>query len=139
MAHDATKVYMGNVTSSMKDIDNKVGVIAAGLAVCQKSDGTITTAVADGPNIGISVGGDMAQNGRTAICRSGLSVPILLTAGFTPTLGAAVLVSDTTGKAVTSGGHAINATYASAKLTAIGEDGVAITDGCALIDMPGGV
>lgn len=141
MAHDATKVYLGNTTSSFKHIDSKKGAIAAGLAVSVKSDGTVSVAVADGPRMGISLGKDMSDAGFMAIVRSGLKVPLLLTSGFTPTLGAAVVVSDTTGKAIAAGAGAtaINATYASSTLTAILEDGTTDAVGCALIDMPGGV
>ncbi len=141
MAHDATKVYLGNTTSSFKHVDSKAGSVAAGLAISNKSDGTITTAIADGPRIGISLGKDLSDAGYTAIVRAGMKVPLLVTSGFTPTLGAGVVVSDTTGKAIAAGAGAtaINATYASAVLTAILEDGTTDATGCALINMPGGV
>lgn len=142
MAHDATKVLMGMARSSFVIAEPKVGALEAGLVVRHKSDGTITTAIADGPNQGVSLGKDLSDAGRTSICRAGLKVPVLLTAAFVPTLGAAVHISDTTGKAIAAGAGATitKAVYASAKLTAVKEDGtVDSTDGCALIDMQGGL
>lgn len=142
MGHDASKVVMGSTPSSDKTIDNLAGSIEAGLLVRQKSDGTITTALADGSALGISCGSGLAGEGRTAVVRRGLKVPILLTASFTPTLGAQVAVSDTTGKAKAytgTGDSYINAVYASAALTAVKEDGTEVASGVALIDMPGGV
>lgn len=142
MSHQPTKVVMGNITSSFKTIDNKKGSIAAGLIVRQKSDDTISIAAADGSALGISVGKDLSNIGRTAFVRKGTDVPVLLTASFTPTIGAQVHISDTTGKAGAAGAGftGMNASYKSAKLTAILEDGTEnSTDGCALIDMPGGL
>lgn len=139
MSHDAGKVLMGNITSSFKVIDNKAGSIEAGLCVHLKSDDTLSLALADGSKLGISCGKDLSDTARTAIVREGTRVPLLLTAAFTPTIGAQVQISPTTGKAVSSG-TAVNAYYVSGKLTAIKEDGTEdSTDGCALIDMPGGL
>ncbi len=139
--HDATKVQLGNVPESTKDIDNKKGTIAAGLIVRLKSDGTISIAAADGAPLGVSVGRDLSDAGHTSIVRRGLRVPILLTAAFTPAVGAQVNISDTTGKAIAAGAGAtgMNATYATGPLTAIDEDGNATANGAALIDMPGGL
>ncbi len=138
MAHSATTIYMGSTQSSFRNVDNRAGSIAAGLAVHLKSDATITTAEADGALLGISLGRDLSDTARTAICRKGARVPILLANGFTPTIGAAVQISTTTGKAVSSG-TTVNAVYASSTMTAYDEDGVAIADGAALIDFPGGL
>lgn len=138
MAHDASKVLMGSSQSNVKEVDNRAGVIAAGLAVHLKSDGTITTAVADGAFLGISLGRSLSDTSRTAIGRKGLRVPILLTNGLTPTIGAQVTISDTTGKAASSG-TAVNAVYVTSTLSAVDEDGAAIADGAALIDFPGGL
>lgn len=142
MGHDATKIPMGSTQSSFRDVDNMAGAIAAGTLVRQKSDGTISTALADGSAIGISLGKSLSDTSRTAIVRSGLKVPILLTSGFSPAIGAQVAVSDTTGlaKAYTGTGDSyINAVYASAKKIAVLEDGTEVADGAAYIDMPGGV
>lgn len=137
MSHSST-VYMGNVQSSLKEIDNKPGVVPAGLAVYLHSDATIDTVAASGGLLGVSVGRSLSDTSRTAICRKGVSVPILLTNGLTPVIGAQVQISTTTGKAVSSG-TAVNAVYKSAVLAAIDEDGAAISDGCALIDFQGGL
>lgn len=142
MGHDATKVQMGATKSNIKDVTNMPGTIAAGLVVRQKSDATITTAKADGGILGVSLGRSLSDNGRTAIARTGILVPVLLTASFTPTLGAQVAISDTTGKAKAytgTGDSYVNAVYSSAKLTAYDEDGAVITDGCAFIDFQGGL
>jgi subtilisin family serine protease len=137
MSHDAGTVQMGGSLSSVKEVSNKNGSIAAGKAVHLKSDDTITTAEADGSLLGISMGRDMSGIGRTSIARKGLRVPILL-GDATPVIGAQVQISTTTGLAVASG-TAVNAYYVSEELAAVDEDGAAITDGCALIDFPGGL
>ena len=139
MGRDSTKVLLGAVSSSFKVVDNKAGSIAAGMIVRQKSDGTISIAAADGQALGISLGKDLSDVGRTNIVRSGLLVPVLLTAAFTPTLGAQVHISDTTGLAAASGAGAtgMNAVYSSAVLTGVKEDGT--TANVALIDFQGGL
>lgn len=139
--HSATTIYMGVSRSKIKEVINKAGdpaTFLAGLCVHQKSDGTISLASADGSKIGISMGRDLSNTKRTAICTKGLEVPILLANGFTPTVGAQVQISTTTGKAVSSG-TAVNAYYATSTLTAYDEAGAAITDGAALINFPGGL
>lgn len=136
--HDATKVQLGSTQSSFRVVTNHIGAIAAGLCVHLKSDNTISLAAADGSKIGISLGKSLSDTSRTAICRRGSGVPVLLANGFTPTIGAQVQFSTTTGKAVASG-TAVNAYYKSAVLSAILEDGTTDADGCALIDFPGGL
>lgn len=139
--HNASAVQMGTTYSNHREVENRAGdpaTFLAGLCVHQKSDGTISLAAADGSKLGISLGRSQSDTKRTAICRKGLKVPILLTNGFTPTVGAQVQISTTTGKAVSSG-TAVNAVYASSTLTAYDEDGNAITDGAALIDFQGGL
>ncbi len=137
MGHSST-VYLGNVTSSHKEIDNRAGVVGAGLATYLHSDSTIDTVAASGALLGVSVGKSQSDTSRSAICRKGLSVPILLTAALTPVIGTQVQISTTTGKAVASG-TAVNAIYKSAVLACVDEAGDAVTDGCALIDFQGGL
>lgn len=139
--HSATTVYMGATQSKVKEVDNMAGdpaTFLAGLCVHLKSDGTLSLAAADGSKLGISLGRSLSNHKRTAICRKGLRVPVLLANGFTPTVGAQVQISTTTGKAVSSG-TAVNAVYVTSTLTAYDEDGTAIADGAALIDFPGGL
>ena len=139
--YSASVVYMGSHKSNVLEVDNHAGdpaTFLAGLCVHQKSDGTLSLAAADGSKLGISMGRSLSNHKRVPIARKGLGVPILLANGFTPTLGAQVQISTTTGKAVSSG-TAVNAVYASGALTAYDEDGVAIADGCALIDFQGGL
>lgn len=139
--HNASVIQMGTTRSKVKEVINMAGdpaTFLAGLCVHQKSDGTISLAVADGSKIGISLGRSLSSHKRTAICTKGLEVPVLLANGFTPTVGAQVQISTTTGKAVSSG-TAVNAYYATSTLTAYDEDGAAISDGAALINFPGGL
>lgn len=139
MGHDATKVLLGATRSNIREIDNRKGSIEAGLIVRLKSDDTIVITAADGNPLGISVGKDLSDIGRTAIARKGVGIPVLLTAAFTPTKGAQVHISDTTGKAIASGAGAtgMNAVYTSGVLTGVKEDGT--TADVALIDFPGGL
>lgn len=137
--HNPLKVLLGNVPSSVKEIDNRKGSIEAGLIVRLKSDDSISILSADGLPLGISVGKDLSNSGRTAIARKGLSVPVLLTAEFTPTIGAQVHISNTTGMAIASGAGAtgMNAKYVSGILTGVKEDGTEAN--VALIDFEGGL
>lgn len=137
MSHSST-VYLGNVKSSHKEIDNRAGVVAAGLAVYLHSDEVINSTASGGGLLGVSAGRSQSDTSRTAIVRKGLKVPILLTNGLTPVIGAQVQISTTTGKAVTSG-TAVNAVYRSAVLSCVDEDGAAVSDGCAEIDFQGGL
>lgn len=139
--HSSTTIQMGTTRSSVREVENRLGdpaTFLAGLCCHLKSDDTLSLAVADGSKLGISLGRSLSDNKRVPIVRKGLLVPILLTASFTPTVGAQVQISTTTGKAVSSG-TAVNAYYDTAVLTAIDEDGVAITDGAALISFAGGL
>ncbi len=141
MSHSATTIYMGATRSKVKEVINMAGdpaTFLAGLCVHQKSDGTISLAAADGSKIGISLGRDLSNTKRTAICTKGLEVPVLLANGFTPTVGAQVQISTTTGKAVSSG-TAVNAYYVTSTLTAYDEAGTVIADGAAVISFPGGL
>lgn len=141
MTHSASVIYMGSTRSKIKEVVNQSGdpaTFLAGLCVHQKSDGTLSLLAADGSKIGISLGRSLSGHKRTAICTKGIEVPILLANGFTPTVGAQVQISTTTGKAVSSG-TAVNAYYATSTLTAYDENGDAIADGAALINMPGGL
>lgn len=141
MGHDTTKVLMGQINSNIKEVDNHIGdpaTFQAGLCCHLKSDDTLSLASADGSKMGISLGRSLSDTKRTAICRKGLRVPIQLANGFTPTIGAQVQISTTTGKAVASG-TAVNAFYSTSTLTGVDEDGGTVTDGVALIDFPGGL
>lgn len=135
--HSST-VYLGNVQSSHKEIDNRSGVVAAGLAVYLHSNNGINTTAASGALLGVSVGKSQSDTSRTAVCRKGINVLILLDTGLTPVIGTQVQISTTTGKAVASG-TAVNAIYKSAVLSCIDEAGDAVTDGAALIDFQGGL
>ncbi len=137
MSHSST-VYLGNVPSSFKEIDNRAGVVAAGLACYLHDPDTLNTTASGGGLLGVSAGKSQSDTSRTAIVRKGLDVPILLTNGLTPVIGAQVQISTTTGKAVTSG-TAVNAVYKTAVRACVDEAGDAVADGCALIDFQGGL
>lgn len=139
--HSATTVYMGAHKSNVIESDNWSGdpaTFVAGLCVHLDDLNVLSLAAADGAKLGISLGKSLSDTKRVSVVRQGLKVPILLTNGFTPTIGAQVQISTTTGKAVSSG-TAVNAVYVSGALTAYDEDGVVIADGAALIDFPGGL
>lgn len=141
MGHNASKVQMGQVGSNIKEVTNRAGEIAAGLIVRLKSDDTISIAKADGEALGISLGKSLSNTARTAVCRKGVSVPIQLTAAFSPTKGAQVNISDTTGKAGAAGAGftAVNAIYETGALTMVAEDGTETASAVALISMIGGL
>lgn len=141
MSHSATTVYMGTHGSNALESDNFAGsasTFKAGVVVCLDDDGDLDLAVANGSRIGVSLGRSLSDTSRISVARKGLKIPILLANGFTPTVGAQVQVSATTGLAVASG-DAVNAFYRTSTLTAYDEDGVAIADGAALIDFIGGL
>lgn len=139
--HSATTVYMGAHGSNVMESDNWSGDAAtflAGLCCHLDDDGDLDLTAAAGGKLGISLGKSLSDHNRISVARQGLKIPILLTNGFTPTVGAQVEISTTTGKAVTSG-TAVNAIYSSSTLTAYDEAGVVIADGAAYIDFPGGL
>lgn len=139
--HSATTLYMGTHKSNIIESDNwsaDPATFLAGLCGHLKSDGTVSLAVADGSKIGISLGRSLSDIKYTTFIRRGTGVPILLANGFTPTVGAQVQISTTTGKAVASG-TAVNAFYAFLPTTVYDEDGVAVSDGAAIIDFAGGL
>ncbi len=146
MGHDATKVLMGNTTSSAKDVSNFASdpaTFIAGLAVRETSTGVLSVAVGAGGLMGVSLGKSLSDTKRTAVCRTGERVPILLTTDFVPAIGAAVWVDDVTGKAqaafedMVTASTVTNAIYVTGVLTGIQEDET--TASVALIDMPGGL
>lgn len=141
MSHSLTTVYMGSHGSNVLESDNWAGdpaTFKAGLCVHLDDDGDCDLAASAGSKLGISLGRSMSDHKRVTVARRGKKIPILLTNGLTPTIGAQVTISDTTGMAAASG-TAVNAVYVSGVLTAYDEDGVAIADGAAYIDFIGGL
>lgn len=139
MAHDATKVLLGAVGSNeIKSFAIK-GTIAAGKAVRLKSDGTVTTVLADGNLLGISRGRDLSNTNQISVVAAGLRVPVLVGDSFTPAKGAAVYIDDASGVAVASATDStvVNAVYFSSLLSGIDEDGS--TQNVAIIDFAGGL
>lgn len=81
MAHDVTACAMGVVASSDRAISDYSGnpaTYVAGLALRRKSDDTLSVAVADGRWLGVSLGRSQSDISKTAVCRAGLRVPVLL-------------------------------------------------------------
>ncbi len=154
MSHNADKVLMGGTGSSVKEVTNFQTVsgtaIEAGLACILESTGKISLDTSEGALVGISLGKDLSDTGRTAVCRKGLKVPVKLKSGFNPTIGAAVAIEDDTGLArayTGTGDRYVNAVYATGRLggnaatggIAEGATGDTGTVGVALIDMVGGL
>lgn len=137
MAHDPAVVQMGTTRSSSREVDNREGTILPGIAARLKTDGTLSAAAADGNLLGVSVGKDLSNAGRTAVVRKGLQVPVRLAAGATPTVGGAAFVN-AVGEFATAG-TAVNAIYVSEAMNLREEDGTIVVGGAALIDMPGGL
>lgn len=83
MSHDATKTIMGVPLSSDRDViqhNSDPATFIAGLAVRQKSDGALSVTLADGQWVGVSLGKSLSDTKKTAVCVSGLKVPVLLEA-----------------------------------------------------------
>lgn len=130
---------MGATQSTFKNVDDQAGEIAAGLAVVLESDASISTTLANGALLGVSLGKDLSETSRCPVVRKGTRVPILLQSnGVNPVIGAPVYLHATSGKADTTG-TLVNAVYVSGELDAVLEDGTISVDGCALIDFPGGL
>lgn len=156
--HNASLVLMGTTRSNEKEVANYPGSISAGVAVRQKNDGTISTTKAHGQLVGVSLGNPMVGSvSRTVVCRKGLGVPLALTSGFDPVIGAVVYIDDATGLGAVSSASAtaVNAVYAppnvvSGSLARVGGTGVNAgiaegataesgTVGVAFIDFAGGL
>jgi hypothetical protein len=143
MAHDASKVLLGTTRSSSKQgsevFASDPATFVAGLAVRRTNAGALSVALAAGNWVGVSLGKSLSDNAKTEVLKAGEQVPLLLTAAFTPTIGAAVYISDVTGKGIASGDDTTvsNAVYVSGLMSGINEAGESVP--CAIIDMPGGL
>lgn len=81
MGHDPTKVLLGSTGSSAKDIsshDSDPATFVAGLAVSRASDGALSLLKSAGMRIGISIGKSLSDHKKTAVVRTGESVPVRL-------------------------------------------------------------
>ncbi len=82
MSHDATKVLLGNVQTSSKEVTEHLGSPAtyqAGLAVRLATGSALSLTKADGLWLGVSLGKGLSDSLKTvAIARDGLKVPVLL-------------------------------------------------------------
>lgn len=154
MGHNASKALMGAVGSSIREASNyksKGGTpMAAGLACILESTNEVSLDTSEGQLVGISLGKDLSDLGRTVVCHKGMKVPIQLKSGFNPTIGAQVAIEDDTGLArayTGSGDRKVNAVFATGRLGGSGATGGIVegattdagTVGVALIDFPGGL
>ena len=117
-------------------------IVAAGTPVRLKSDNTLSTVSTHGSLLGISLGGGLSNTeNATLICRKGLGVPVKLTLGFYPTVGAKLYVDNTTGLADAHDTGNVTVTAAVYKTGIIA--GHVVADGSeipvALVDMEGGL
>lgn len=152
--HNASKALMGAPGSNLREVTNyksKSGtVVDAGLATILESTNEVSKDTSEGMLIGISLGKDLSDLGRTVVCMKGMRVPMQLKSGFNPTIGAQVAIEDDTGLArayTGTGDRKVNATFATGRLGGSGATGGiaegatsdAGTVGVALIDFPGGL
>ncbi len=152
--HNAAKALMGSTGSNIKEVTNfpsvSGSVVEAGLACILEDDGKISLDTSEGNLVGISLGKDLSDTGRTAVARKGAMVPVKLKASFDPTIGAQVAIEDDTGLArayTGSGDRYVNAVYRTGRLGGTGVTGGiaegatsdAGTVGVAYIDFIGGL
>jgi hypothetical protein len=81
--HDATKVLLGSVGSSDREVTSENAAPAgfvAGVAVRRTSAGGLSLSSSDGQFLGVSLGVDLSDTSKTAVCRSGNLVPVKLKA-----------------------------------------------------------
>jgi hypothetical protein len=82
--HDASKVLMGGVKSSNRQVtrfDANPATFVAGLAARLKSDNTLSLAKADGRWLGVTLGKNLSDiTAGVPVCHKGLGVPVLIEA-----------------------------------------------------------
>lgn len=80
--HDPTQVLLGGTESSDRVItceNSDPASFPAGTAVRRKNDATLSVSSSDGSLIGVSLGRSLSDTKKTAVCRVGAKVPVLLT------------------------------------------------------------
>jgi hypothetical protein len=139
MTHSST-VQLGALAGSEKQVFNHNGTVGAGICV-HLTSADVIQAAKSGSKVGISLGKDQSDIGRTAICSRGLMVPLKLTGGFNPVIGTKVYIDDTTGFGKATGGSttATAGVYRTRQLSALEEDGSDCTVYVAFVDFPGGL
>lgn len=136
-------VVLGSTLSSRRVVTcHENEVIEAGTAVRLADTNALSTDESDGELLGVSLGKGLSKTeNATLICRKGFLVPIKLTLGFYPTIGAKVYIDDDTGLADAHDTGNVTVTAAVYKTGIIAgeklEDGSEIP--VALIDMEGGL
>jgi hypothetical protein len=79
MGHDSSKVLLGTTQSSAKDVSSHgsdPATFLAGLCVSLASTGALSLLKSAGMRIGVSLGKDLSDASRTAVCRTGEKVPV---------------------------------------------------------------
>lgn len=137
MGHDASKVLMGATRSSAKDISEYAAdpaTFLAGLVVRQKSDGTLSVAKSDGFALGLSLGKSLSNHEKTAVCRTGLAVPALLTELYAALTKANLTF---TAKTIGSGGNDISIIFADTATA--GSETISVSTNQITVGIEGGV
>jgi hypothetical protein len=145
MPHDATRVLLGTTPWSAKDVSNfpsDPAEFPPAIAVRLDDEGHLSTAKDAGRFAGISLGRSVQDPDRTAVLRNGSLVPLRLTDGFAPTIGAQVWIDDETGygNIPDDGGVSTSLTsanYVSGQLIGVTKEGDEFP--VALVDLPGGL
>lgn len=127
MAHDASKVLLGSVGWSGAEVTCEPADPAsfpAGLAVRRKSDGGLQLEDDSTARlVGVSLGADLSNAKRTAVCRSGIRIPLRLKAyAASKTIGDLIFTAKDAG----AKGNQISITLA---------DDESIDDGSAIVDI----
>lgn len=79
MAHDASKVLLGSTGSSAKEIsmhESDPATYKAGLVVSLASNSSLSLLKSAGRRIGVSLGKSLSDHKKTAVLRTGESVPV---------------------------------------------------------------
>lgn len=135
--HDDSKVVMGTVGSSdsvVTNYDSDPASFPAGTAVKLASTGALSKS--SGSLVGVSLGESLSDTKKTAVCRAGNRVPILLTdEGEYSTLK----VGDITFTALEKGVAGDSITIALTDTESAGEEAVEVDGTDIVIGMEGGV
>ncbi len=138
MAHDASKVLLGSVPNSCKDVsreDADPASFPAGTAVRRSSTGGLV--IADNSTailIGVSCGKDLADTKKTAVARTGLKIPLTLT-----NQNAVLVEKDLTFTAVAAGVGGDEITIEFLDTGTAGAEAVTVTDTLISVSMEDGV
>ena len=137
--HDSSKVLLGSVGSSERDISCEPGdpeVAKAGLAVSRGSDSELDVGGAAGSFLGVSAGRSLSDTEKCAVVRAGLRVPMRLKdeGEF-----ASLVQGDLTFTAIEKGVAGNSITVALVDGGTAGDEEVTVTDTDIVVSMDDGV